>query len=89
MDLKDLAPLQEALNGDSPDFTAEEAALAVETSSLDDLAQKAKAYLQELIASDSTGTYPYRSQRRMFGGANYYRIIFGDHQKVFKTEWLR
>jgi hypothetical protein len=87
MDLDDL--LKEELNTNSPDFTAEEAASAIETSSLDDLALKAKAYLQELIASDSTGTYPYHSQRRMFGGINYYRITFGDHQKVFKTEWLR
>lgn len=87
MDLDDL--LKEELNTNSQDFTAEEAASAVETNSLDDLALKAKSYLQELIASDSTGAYPYRSQRRMFGGVNYYRIIFGDHQKVFKTEWLR
>lgn len=31
MDLEELSPLQEALNADSPDFTAEDALSAVET----------------------------------------------------------
>jgi hypothetical protein len=86
MDLEDLAPLQEALEADSPDFTAEEAASAIETISNDDFMDKAITHLREQLTA---GVVQIDYQRRRFGGVNYQRVLFGESKLIFRLGWLR
>jgi hypothetical protein len=84
MELDEL--LKDELNQDSPDFTAEEAEAATDTTSEDDFAAKAAGYLKELIANGAFGRTDY--QRKKFGGVNYSVLCFGGYKKVFKVAWL-
>jgi hypothetical protein len=82
MDSKDLMPLQEAIEGDSPDFTAEEAASAVETSTPDDFIAKVVEFVKGHEGNS------HRAIRKMFGGINYHVVILGESKGVFKMAWL-
>lgn len=84
MELDEL--LKEELDIDSPDFTAEEAESAVETTSEDDFAGKATEYLKGLIADGGWGKTNY--QRKKFRGSNYLVLRFGESKKVFKMAWI-
>jgi hypothetical protein len=84
MELDDL--LKEELNSDSPDFTAEEAESAIETTSEDDFVGKSAEHLNGLIAEGVVGRTDY--QRKKFGGVNYSVLCFGGYKKVFKVAWL-
>ena len=82
MDLEELSPLQEALNANSPDFTAAEAESAVETSNPDDFIAKVVEFVK---THDSPS---HQAIRKMFNGVNYHVVISGESKGVFKMEWL-
>jgi hypothetical protein len=84
MELEEL--LKSELNQDSPDFTAEEAESAIDTSSEEDFAIKLTEHLKELIENGGSGRTDYR--RKKFGGVNYMVLCFSDSKIVFKMAWL-
>lgn len=73
-------------NLDSPDFTAEEAASAIETVSEDDFVSKAAEHLKKLMLIGIAGRTKY--QRKKLNGINYEVLLLGDHKIVFKMAWL-
>jgi hypothetical protein len=83
MDLDDLLKEEDT---DSPDFTAEEAASAIETVSEDDFVAKAADHLKGLITIGVSGRTQY--QRKKFKGVNYEVLRLGDSKLVFKMAWL-
>lgn len=82
MEFEDLAPLKEAVEGDSPDFTAEEAASAIETYNLEDFVAK----VFEFVSSHEGPLH--QAFRKKFERVNYHVVILGEFKAVFKMGWL-
>lgn len=86
MELQDLDFFQSELSKDSPDLTAEEVALAIETVSADDLAIKVAEHLQSSLGTGVVSAVKH--ERRLFGGVNYHVATFDGQRKIFKISWL-
>jgi hypothetical protein len=82
MDLEELSPLQEALNADSPDFTAEDALSAVETNTPDDFIAKVVEFVKNHDGPS------HQTSRKIFNGVNYHVVISGESKAIFKMGWL-
>jgi hypothetical protein len=78
--------INQELDVDSPDFTAEDAKSAIETVSEDDFSVKATEHLKRMIDSGESGRTNY--QRKKFAGSNYLVLCFGGSKAIFKMGWL-
>lgn len=74
------------IDDDSPDFTAEEAASAIDTLNEDDFVAKVANHIKVLIRSGTKGTPQYH--RKKHNKVNYEVVLFGDVKAVFKLGWL-
>jgi len=71
------------LEEDSPDLTDEEVSQAIETDSMDDFVRRASDFVKECLPVEP------RYERRIRSGILFCRILVGDHQRIFRTEWMR